>query len=263
MSESARNDYREFLSEHGADDKIVRALSEIESDRADVQNDFVYLGRSSIEGTGLFSSEDIKAGDLIMGALISGMRTQAGRYANHSDKPNGFMSSIGNDLYLMASEDIKAGDEITTSYRETHSVASSLDPKEQQDIVRDEIKQLELTMLGMKDLQVDIPIVHHFAHGVYGREMRVPAGVTFTGKIHKTEHLNVLAQGTMVIKSTTGMDELVSAPYIFVAPANTKRAGHTITDCVFLNVHGTHETDLEKIEDEFITKDFLSLGGDV
>jgi hypothetical protein len=37
--------------------------------------------------------------------------------------------------------------------------------------------------------QVDCPVRHYFAPGLYAREMTIPAGVTLTGAVHKTEHL--------------------------------------------------------------------------
>ena len=109
--------------------------------------------------------------------------------------------------------------------------------------------------------QVDIPLSHYFADGIYGRAMMLAAGVAFTGRVHKLRHLCILAQGTMVLTSTTSEPEEITAPHIFVAPPNTKRAGYAVTDCVFINVLPTNETDVETIENEFTSLDYVNLIG--
>ncbi|MFP4086639.1 MAG: hypothetical protein ACLFUL_07585 [Desulfobacteraceae bacterium] len=45
------------------------------------------------------------------------------------------------------------------------------------------------------------------------------------------------------------------APDIFVSPPFSKKMGYAHEDTVFVNVHPTKETDLEKIESEFIIKE--------
>jgi hypothetical protein len=100
--------------------------------------------------------------------------------------------------------------------------------------------------------QADLPIKHHFSKGLYCREMFIPAGVVLTGKIHKDETLNILAQGTILVISSDGTEKELSAPSVFISPPNTKKAGYAVTDCVFINVHATNETDLDKIEREVI-----------
>jgi hypothetical protein len=127
-------------------------------------------------------------------------------------------------------------------------------------IARAKIQDLEDVILAKP--QVDLPVKHHFAQGVYGREMLIPAGVVLTGKIHATSTINILAQGTLLVISSDGTEAEVSAPYVYVSPPNVKKAGYAVTDCVFINVHGTHETDLDKIEEEVITNDYLSIEGD-
>jgi hypothetical protein len=117
-----------------------------------------------------------------------------------------------------------------------------------------DIFKLENTLLSMP--QVDLPLTHHFSDGVYGREMFVPAGGAFTGKVHKTDHLCVLAHGELLLIASNGAKEQLIAPRIFVTPKNTKKAGYALTDCIFMTVHGTHETNLDKIQSEFVSDDF-------
>lgn len=99
---------------------------------------------------------------------------------------------------------------------------------------------------------------HHFAHGVYGRELHIPAGVGLVGKMHRYSTLNILAKGEIAVTTPDG-PKVLTAPAVFVSPAGTKKVGIAITDCVFLNVHASTETDLDRLEAELIVPDELEL----
>jgi quercetin dioxygenase-like cupin family protein len=94
-------------------------------------------------------------------------------------------------------------------------------------------------------------VVHHHSHGVYGRELRIPAGSVVVGHIHKYENMNVLLEGEMTVVTDDG-PKRVGPGFLIVSPPGTKRAAYAHTDCRWLTVHGTHETDIEKIEQQFI-----------
>jgi hypothetical protein len=102
---------------------------------------------------------------------------------------------------------------------------------------------------------------HHFAHGVYARELRIPAGVAVMGKVHRHSTLNVLAFGELAVTTPDG-PQVLKAPAIFVSPAGARKLGFAITDCVFLNVHASQETDLDKLEAELIVPDELTIAGE-
>lgn len=121
---------------------------------------------------------------------------------------------------------------------------------------RDQLRQLAQVLMQGETLDIDAMTHHHFAHGVYGREMRIPAGVIVVGKIHRYSTLNVLAQGSMSVTTPEGQ-KVIHAPAIFTSPPGMQKAALTLTDCVFLNVHPSFETDLEKLEAEFIVPDPL------
>ena len=257
MSVLAREDYRDFLIEQGTNDVIVRAISEVESDRVDLYVDYITVKKSDIEGVGLFALKPISRNNVIMLAVRDGFITQAGRYTNHSNSPNAVMSIRGDgDIELVAIDDLIDGDEITTDYRATAELAQAVDTSASHELIKDDIAALEVELLN-SNAQVDLPLSHHFADSVYGREMFVPAGVAFTGKIHKTRHISILASGSMMLASTTGGVNRMDSPCIFVSPPNTKKAGFAITDCVFLTVHGTDETDLNKLEAELVSDDYI------
>ncbi|KKL97735.1 hypothetical protein LCGC14_1831450 [marine sediment metagenome] len=103
-------------------------------------------------------------------------------------------------------------------------------------------------------------ITHYFAPGVYAREMWVPAGCLITGKIHLTEHLNILSQGRVSV-SNKGESVMMTAPYTFVSPVGTKRAIYAHEDSTWTTIHATDLSDPDEIEAEIIAEDFQSLDG--
>ncbi len=111
-------------------------------------------------------------------------------------------------------------------------------------------KVVEMESLMKKMPQVEVPVRNYFSAGVYAREIRIPAGATVTGKIHKLANLNILSEGEMIVSTDDGMKR-VKAPFTVVSPPGTKRIAHAITDCVWTTVHGTHVTDVDAIEVAF------------
>lgn len=118
---------------------------------------------------------------------------------------------------------------------------------------RDAIMELQEEMLQMP--QVEMPVTHHFSKDLYGRELFIPAGTLLVGKIHKHQSFNILAQGDISLLTEDGVKR-VQAPYTVVSKPGIKRVGYAHTDCVWITCHATKETDLEKIEEEVIAKDF-------
>lgn len=114
----------------------------------------------------------------------------------------------------------------------------------------EQLRALEEAMLTQLE-PVEAPVTHHFAHGVYGREMFIPAGTLLTGKIHRFETLNVLLQGEISVTTPEGIKRL-TAPAIFVSPPGCKKVGFAHTDVRWLNVHPTRLRDLAAIEEKFI-----------
>ncbi len=99
-----------------------------------------------------------------------------------------------------------------------------------------------------KQLQVDCPVQHFFAPGVYVREIFMPAGSIVIGKIHKTEHLNIIEQGTVMLISEDGSREIIMAPCTFVSKAGVQKVLEIIEDCRWKTVHVTTETDVPTLE---------------
>jgi len=134
---------------------------------------------------------------------------------------------------------------------------SMTENKQDEIALRDERREgiLELEKEMAEYPQLDLPVKHHFSKDLYGRELLIPAGSLVVGKIHKHQSLNILASGTISLLTEEGTKE-VSAPYVVVSKPGIKRVGYAHTDCVWITAHATQETDLEKIEDEVIAKDY-------
>lgn len=96
--------------------------------------------------------------------------------------------------------------------------------------------------------QTDCPVKHHFAPGVYLREIFMPAGTVVIGKIHKTEHFNIIERGRCAIRHDDGRVEVLEAPLTFVSRAGVQKVLYIIEDTVWKTIHVTPETDLKQLE---------------
>lgn len=122
--------------------------------------------------------------------------------------------------------------------------------------LRLKIKDLETKVLSFP--QVEIPPVHHFSKSVYAREITIPAGTLIVGAIHRHQNLNIISKGDVTFFSIDGAKR-AKAPHTFVASPGVKRVIFAHEDTVWTTIHGTDETDVERIEDEFIAKDYEGL----
>ena len=99
------------------------------------------------------------------------------------------------------------------------------------------------------------PLKHFFADGCYIREIFNPKGELLVTKIHKVSHPFFLMKGDMTILMEDGIKR-IKAPHYGITPAGTKRIIYCHEDCIFVTVHATKLTDIAKIEEEVIAKDF-------
>ncbi len=130
------------------------------------------------------------------------------------------------------------------------------------ELARRGILDLEKTMKQMDGYDPEgkeiCSIAHYFAPGIYAREMWMPAGCLITGKIHLTEHLNMLSQGSVSV-SNQGESILMTAPHTFVSKVGTKRAIYAHEDSTWTTIHATELTDPDEIEAEIIAETFEEL----
>lgn len=104
---------------------------------------------------------------------------------------------------------------------------------------------------------IDELTAHHFAKGVYMRELCIPAGHCCVGKIHREEHLNILLRGTIAVLTEHGVKR-IDAPAIIKSSPGIKRAGYAFTDVTWLTIHPNpdNETDMTILEDRYIAPNF-------
>lgn len=103
--------------------------------------------------------------------------------------------------------------------------------------------------------QVEMPTKHYFAPGAYVREIFMPAGTYVIGKIHKTEHFNIIQKGRLSLVNEDGSSTELSGPTTFVSKAGVQKAMYIHEDTVWSTVHITNERNMEALEAEIIESD--------
>ncbi len=113
---------------------------------------------------------------------------------------------------------------------------------------REGLFDIERRMLDMP--QVKMRLVHHFAPGLYARELHIPKGVRLTGKLHKFAHLNFMLKGDLSVLLEDGIHRVI-APFTVVSPPGTKRIAYAHQATIWTTVLPTEETDPDIIEEQF------------
>jgi|ERR1039457_6813649 hypothetical protein len=101
--------------------------------------------------------------------------------------------------------------------------------------------------------QVDCPVTHRFGPGLYMREISIPKDSIVIGHYQNFEQVNILLQGKLTLFGENGERKEVVAPATFVGQPGRKIA-YAHEDSKFMNVYSTHETDVEKLEANLVTK---------
>ncbi|MBD1412794.1 hypothetical protein NUJ30_08760 [Burkholderia contaminans] len=110
--------------------------------------------------------------------------------------------------------------------------------------------------------QAACPVWHHFAPGLYARQMFIPAGTVLTGAVHKTEHLCIVS-GDIDVTTDDGVRRITAQQLVIKSAPGAKRAGFTHADTFWTTVHATDETDLDKLVVELTeSTNQQLLGGD-
>jgi quercetin dioxygenase-like cupin family protein len=119
--------------------------------------------------------------------------------------------------------------------------------------LREKLEKLTAALFSGKT--IDLPVKHHFSRGVYARELFIPKGTVLVGKIHKFSQINIVLKGDISVLTEDGVKR-VKAGETIVSPAGIQRAGYAHEDTVWTTIHGTHETALDRLEDELIAASF-------
>lgn len=112
---------------------------------------------------------------------------------------------------------------------------------------RTKVERLERALESFQ--QVECPVFHHFAPGLYARKMFIPKGTVLTGAVHKSEHLCIVS-GDIEVTTDDGVKRITDAHAILTSKPGAKRAGYAHEDTWWTTVHATEETDLDKLVEE-------------
>jgi hypothetical protein len=135
-----------------------------------------------------------------------------------------------------------------------HEVADLLPTRDQR---REYIDSVEDAILAQPVAErIDADLQHSLADGLYTRTMTLPAGVTLTGLVHKKTCLTILQAGTISVLTEEGAATL-TAPAMFWSRAGLRRLGMTHTPVVWTTIHAVSGNDLDAIEDELFSYDYL------
>lgn len=105
----------------------------------------------------------------------------------------------------------------------------------------------------MKKLpQVPQPLKHHFAPGLYAREILNPKGSLIITKMHKTTHLHVIVKGKISVWIEGVGVRTYTAPHVGVTVPGTRRIIYAHEDTIFMTFHPTDKTDIKEIEKDCV-----------
>lgn len=121
---------------------------------------------------------------------------------------------------------------------------------------REDIERLQTALSAHP--QVELPTKHHWADGMYCRELFRSKDTLIVGKVHKREHFYIVLSGEVTVVGD-GKRERIKAPRIIVSAPGTKRAVYAHEDSICITVHRTDSKDLEEIELELIEPDETAL----
>lgn len=94
---------------------------------------------------------------------------------------------------------------------------------------------------------------HHFATGMYGRELFMKAGTLIVGKIHKHQHLAIMVYGDITVYTEREGKKRLTGYNMMVSPPETKRVVYPHADTLWITIHASDSQDLEQLESELIT----------
>jgi len=118
-------------------------------------------------------------------------------------------------------------------------------------LTNEKIEQVEAKMLQLP--QADCPVEHRFAPGLYIRQVTLPAGILAIGHEQLTEHFNVMLCGKVLMINKDGTREIIKAPQSFTGQPGRK-VGFILETTVWLNIYATDETDIDKLEAQYLRK---------
>lgn len=107
---------------------------------------------------------------------------------------------------------------------------------------------------------VEFSTFHHFADGIYIREIWVPKDSVIVGYRHRHECMNVMLSGS-VLTITNGIVTKFDAPSRVKSGADTQKASIVLEDMVWMTIHPnpTNERDIDRLEEMLLIKPQLQI----
>ena len=117
--------------------------------------------------------------------------------------------------------------------------------------INEQIEAIEEQLLNFP--QVECPLKHNFAPGVYMREITMPAGSLIIGHEHLTEHFNVVLTGKARVMIDGVIEDLI-APCYFISKPNVRKVLYILEEMKFATIHPTEETSVDVLESTLVRK---------
>lgn len=125
----------------------------------------------------------------------------------------------------------------------------------------DQIKDLYACMQEAIDSgklkQLDPPVDHYFAQGLYGRRIYVPGGTTVVTKVHMTQHITIALKGKCTMFDENGQRSIIEAPGMWVTEPGTYRAIYCHDNVEWVTVHASDKTDVQFAEFDTFADDYV------
>lgn len=103
--------------------------------------------------------------------------------------------------------------------------------------------------------QIEIPLQHFFANGIYARQGIIKKGTILIGAIKKYSHINIITSGDISI-FTEGGEVRITGATTMVSAGGTKRVGYAHEDTVWTTIIRADTTDVDKVEEEVLCKTY-------
>ncbi len=130
--------------------------------------------------------------------------------------------------------------------------------KSNRDVIQNAAKAMIEKIESGEMVEQECPVIHRFSPGLYLREILMPKGTRIIGKIHATEHFNVVLTGSCTVITAEGREE-ITAPHTFISKAGVQKVVIVHEDCQWQTLHVTDKTDLDEIEKDVIVEDYDQL----
>lgn len=120
--------------------------------------------------------------------------------------------------------------------------------------MHERVMEMQAALFAQPESHITIEPVHYFAHGLYGREVTLPAGCTAVGYSHAQEHICIISKGRVKVVSEEGVDEIV-APATMIIPRGRKNCVHALEETVWTTIHASNAKSAHEAEATLLLPD--------